>query len=168
MWLMTTQGFYSAVEHREDPALILVRSRAKRDLEELDRQLPGAAQRIRHTLDADYAWRLICSREEWTLAVARLCTDVSYDNFKSAVAKGPGGWERERVYHRVWSALLSIQATRPWSRFSSAADTFPFEERDDAFDRDLFDDAQEQSRSVSRSKRRRQQRQRAKKNGAKS
>ena len=35
MWLITTQGFYSAVEHREDPERLIVRARTREDIEAL-------------------------------------------------------------------------------------------------------------------------------------
>lgn len=190
MWLMTTQGFYSTVEHREDSALVLVRARAQEDLQNLERQLPGAAARIRYDADADYCWRLIATREEWTLAVARLIQEVDYDNFKSAVGRGKSGWDRERIYHRVWSALTAIEKgfSRRYYRkvdqltldrdaaFDSGADVFPFEDAEGDLFSDLRDlpeltgaDArrlglghEEQSRSVNRSTKRRQQRKRAK------
>ena len=40
MWLFTTQGFYSVVAHRRDPDRLLVRARAREDLEALRDQIP--------------------------------------------------------------------------------------------------------------------------------
>jgi hypothetical protein len=108
MWLMTTQGFYSVVAHRDLPGVMLVRARAKADLIALDRQIPGLEARITCDERADYLWRAAASREEWALALARLANEVDYDNFKSAVAARQGH-KRAGVYHAVWSALTRIE-----------------------------------------------------------
>ena len=36
MWLMTTRGFYSVVEHRDDADRLLVRARTREDIEALE------------------------------------------------------------------------------------------------------------------------------------
>ncbi len=41
MWLVTTQGFYSAVAHRDDPDKVLVRGRTRGDIEALREQIPS-------------------------------------------------------------------------------------------------------------------------------
>lgn len=183
MWIATTQGFYSVVAHRTEPGMMLVRARAKRDLQNLDRQLPGALDRITQDRNADYPWRLLASREEWTLAFARLMQEVDYDNFKSAVGKRDR--RREGIYHRVWDVLTDIEPNfrkryyrRDWigvttaSDFDSGADTFPFEPtlaELAELDQDRLFEEPDASRSVSRSQRRRAQRKTAaKKKGARS
>lgn len=108
MWLMTTQGFYSVVAYRGTADTMLVRSRAKGDLTNLDRQIPGISRRISKDKRADYLWRATCSREEWALALARLAAEVDYDNFKTAVAKRHGH-KRAGIYHAVWDALTRIE-----------------------------------------------------------
>ena len=106
MWLLTTQGFYSVVAHRRDPDKLLVRARAREDLEALREQIPGL--RITSDRAADYRWRAVVSRAEWVAAVAVLAANLDYGNFKAAVAEREGA-ERHRVYQRVWSELLSLQ-----------------------------------------------------------
>ena len=106
MWVFTTQGFYSVVAHRDDPERVIVRARAREDLEALREQIPSL--RIFSDAEADYRWRAIVSRAEWVAAVALLAASVDYPNFKSAVAERQGV-ERERVYSRVWAELLELQ-----------------------------------------------------------
>ena len=106
MWLFTTQGFYSVVAHRRDSDRLLVRARAREDLEALREQIPGL--RITSDREADYRWRTVVSRAEWVAAVAILAASIDYDNFKAAVAERQGA-ERHRVYQRVWGELLSLQ-----------------------------------------------------------
>ena len=108
MWLLTTQGFYSVVEDREDANRVLVRARAREDLEALKRQIPDL--QIQETLDADhdYGWRDCVTRDQWVEATAELAGETDYPNFKSAVDARQGA-ERERLYSRVWAQLLELQ-----------------------------------------------------------
>jgi D-Tyr-tRNAtyr deacylase len=106
MWLFTTQGFYSVVAHRRAPDKLIVRSRAREDLEALREQIPNL--RVFSDQTADYRWRAVVTRAEWVAAVAQLATDIDYDNFKNAVA-GRQGADRERLYERVWAELRALQ-----------------------------------------------------------
>src|SRR3954451_23252778 len=106
MWLFTTQGFYSVVTHRRDRDKLLVRARAREDLEALREQIPEL--RIFSDPSADYRWRAVVTRAEWVAALAQLASDIDYDNFKNAVAIRQG-IDRERLYSRVWAALRSLQ-----------------------------------------------------------
>lgn len=113
MWITTTQGFYSAVEHREDPEKIMVRVRVKADLTALKRQIPDLKPyRVKRS---DYPWRAVISRQAWVEAVALLAEDVDYDNFKHAV-KARQGARRAGVYMRVWAALLDLEPRRRWPK----------------------------------------------------
>ncbi len=106
MWLLTTEGFYSVVAHRRDANKLIVRGRAREDLEALREQIPEL--RVFSDPDADYRWRAVVTRAEWVVAVAQLADEIDYDNFKSAVGARQGR-ERERLYHRVWVALRELQ-----------------------------------------------------------
>lgn len=106
MWIVTTRGFFSVVAHRDEPATVLVRARVRSDLESLGNLL-GPLD-IRHTPDADYAYRVVMPRERWSHCLAVLAEEIDYPNFKDAVAKRQG-WNGARIYHHVWSALGSLQ-----------------------------------------------------------
>ncbi len=106
MWLVTTQGFYSVVAHREDPDTLIVRARSREDLEALRDQVPDLEPF--EDPSADYRHRAYVTRAEWLAAVAQLTCDVDYDNFKSAVAERQGR-ERAGVYGAVWADLLALQ-----------------------------------------------------------
>jgi hypothetical protein len=101
MWLMTTRGFYSAVQHRDDPDRILVRARCRRDLDAIADLVPGEPVLLEH---ADYAWRVETDRATWRAAVAVLAAEIDYPNFKSAVTDHA----HHDAYMRVWSALLPL------------------------------------------------------------
>ncbi len=117
MWLITTRGFFSVVQHRDDEEMVLIRARALEDLESLcelagevlDDAIEGgfSADAIIEMDDADYRYRLITDAEAWAEVVGALTAEVTYPNFKSAVtARDP---DRAHVYMDVWRDLLEIQ-----------------------------------------------------------
>lgn len=108
MWLMTTRGFFSAVQHREDPTRILVRARCEEDIRNLADLIDAEPWAL---MRSDYEWRLECSAAEWMTAVAKLALEIDYDNFKNAV-KEAQGQKRANVYMRVWGALLDLEPQR--------------------------------------------------------
>lgn len=114
MWIFTKQGFYSAVQHRDDPERIIIRARAKKDIEALKAQIPNLITFTDKT--ADYPHRAIVSRDEWLIALARLGAEIDYPNFKSAIADN----KRHNTYLSVWSKLLEIETedggTNHWDR----------------------------------------------------
>ena len=106
MWLVTTRGFYSAVQHDGDPTRILVRARVREDLERLREILPNLEPW--HDPHADYAWRAVVLRREWGYALGVMAGEIDYRNFKNAVAEQQGK-RRAAVYGKVWSVLSTLQ-----------------------------------------------------------
>lgn len=106
MWLMTTEGFFSAVADRDDDNFVLVRSRAHEDSLALATAVDGGE--VIETPQADYRWRVRLRRSSWMSYVAAQALAIDYDNFKNAVAKRQGV-ERAGVYGDVWSVLLRLQ-----------------------------------------------------------
>lgn len=120
MWLQTKFGFYSVVEHTDDVHTVLIRARAREDLDNLC-DLADSVRRdyskgeavgidhsaIQFTPNADYAYRIICPRQSWMEVSLRLMTEIDYGNFKNAVSERDP--ERSHLYHRVWGVLYSIQ-----------------------------------------------------------
>jgi hypothetical protein len=106
MWMMTTRGFFSAVEDRNDRDLIIVRARVRDDLVQLRKILDMHSRRkpnILETPDADYPFRMVLARGVWASALSKMALGIDYDNFKDAVkAKDP---KRADVYLTVWSNL---------------------------------------------------------------
>lgn len=120
MWLQTKYGFYSVIEHRDDPDTLMVRARSRKDLVALcqvaaelrDDYTSAEAEGfdvecIVDTPNADYAHRLIVSRKGWMDVSLRLMRDIDYPNFKDAVSKRDP--VRAHLYHDVWQTLLTIQ-----------------------------------------------------------
>lgn len=104
MWIYTDKGFYSIVEDRNDPKLLLVRARVAGDIERL---WPKA--KVQHTQDRDYAYRARISRTSVSATLALAIREIDYDNFKDRVVeKGEG--ERAYWYGRIWSIMTCMQA----------------------------------------------------------
>jgi len=119
MWVMTQDGFYSVVQYvprMDEPKRrknaedsLLVRARVREDLEALGKYVPRLT--IRRDDSADYMFRTIMTREEWTTCLASVVQEIDYTNFKNRVGARQGA-ERSSVYHRVWRALLSLQPSQ--------------------------------------------------------
>lgn len=105
MWVLTTAGFLSAVEHRDDPELLVVRARAPEDLEELCRW--ASSERIA-TPDADYPCRTIVRKQKFADWLRAQAAAIDYPNFKDAVASRQGH-ERAGVYSHVWAVLRKLR-----------------------------------------------------------
>lgn len=109
MWIFTTLGFFSVVAHRDDDAMVLVRARAREDLEALrDRHLAG--HDILEWEGSDYRFRLLASRDDWARVAGELAAGIDYANFKDAVGERQGA-SRARLYSRVWQTMFALQET---------------------------------------------------------
>ena len=106
MWVLTTHGFFSAVENRDDPSQVMVRARVREDLESLCAQLDGPEPV--YGQGTDYPWRTFVSKEEWAQWLAGAAREIEYDNFKNAVAREQGH-ARASVYGEVWGALKRLE-----------------------------------------------------------
>jgi len=132
MWIMTIDGFYSAVQHRQHPQLMIVRARDYDDLVRLiEKTIPGVRPHdlIEETPKADYPCRVTLNVSHWAHYVATAAEDIDYDNFKSAVSQRIGP-ERSHVYHSVWAVLHRLEDEplpfEPWrGRASYPEDPLP-------------------------------------------
>jgi hypothetical protein len=112
MWVMTPEGFYSAVENVQDRSQVVVRARVKSDLTRLMEFLPPEERTKPITIrNRDYPWRVFMSKVQWKHVLSRLADGVDYPNFKNEVFRVQGP-HREAVYHRVWAALLALEPRR--------------------------------------------------------
>lgn len=108
MWLMTKYGFYSAVADRDRPDGVVVRARARKDLEQLC-ELGGLDPDVivGPNSHSDYRWRIFMGRDRWEPLVGQLVANIDYPNFKSAV--GERDPRRAGIYGNVWGELLQVQ-----------------------------------------------------------
>ena len=105
MWLMTTDGFFSAVEDRDDHEAVFVRARVRGDAEQL---AAAVDQTVLETPSADYRFRVRMTKADWAGYVADRAGAIDYDNFKNAVADRQGR-SRATIYGEVWATLLRLQ-----------------------------------------------------------
>lgn len=105
MWLFTDTGFISAVTHRDDSNLMMVRARDKKSLEPLAKY---SRTEIEKTPTADYPWRTVVSKKQLKTWMAKAIDDAEYDNFKSRVAK-TRGHEFVDALHDVWATMHKVE-----------------------------------------------------------
>ncbi len=106
MWLLTPRGFYSVVANRDDPETVLVRARAREDLEALQDVVEGIS--VTETLHRDYRWRSVVTRTACSVGLVLMAAEIDYGNFKAEVERRQGR-ERADLYHDVWETLLALQ-----------------------------------------------------------
>jgi hypothetical protein len=118
VWLTTTLGFFSVVRKPGDGHLT-IRARVKGDLVALRQQYLPSLGEIVEGAGTDYPYRATVAAEDLATAVGRMVLDIDYSNFKSAVLARQG-LPREKVYARVWEALLGLEGLGPGDSGASA------------------------------------------------
>ena len=122
MWVLTKQGFFSALCARQgsgkhgqpvDTNRIMVRARVRAHLENLKERfadLLGQCE-IHQFAGTDYAFRIFVAKPVWSQVLAGLAEETDYDNFKSEVARhqGKAGAAYEDSLHEVWSVMYKLQ-----------------------------------------------------------
>lgn len=110
MWLITPFGFFSVVRKPTDvrTGTLTVRARVRADLEQLKARYLPELGAISESGVTDYRCRAVAPQSAVAQAMARLVTELDYDNFKNAVAQRQGQ-ARANLYHDVWSVLYELQ-----------------------------------------------------------
>lgn len=105
MWLFTETGFVSAVQHRDNPDLLVVRGRDRISLE----PLAGSAQTdITTNATSDYPYRTIVSKDLFNTWVSQQIDFLDYPNFKNQVA-ATRGKKFAHTLGSVWSTMLNAE-----------------------------------------------------------
>lgn len=133
-WYFTIHGLYAVVAGRFqsgpkvgqiDASTIMVRARSKEHLANLRKAHKDLlrAHSVKSTTDTDYPFRLILPRAVWLKLGARLAAEVSYPNFKQAVAERAANSEHDYadLLHEVWHAGYRFQ-TRATAKTGSGSD----------------------------------------------
>lgn len=108
MWLFTETGFVSAVTHRDDDSLMMVRARDRASLAPL---AVSAGTEIDKTPTADYPWRTVVTKEALKEWMCDAIDDAHYDNFKSKVTK-TRGVQFVDALHEVWAVMMQVEEDR--------------------------------------------------------
>ena len=112
MWIFTSTGFVSAVAHRDDADLIVVRAR---DLESLAPLIERTGAEVNPWEGSDYAFRIVVPREEFAAWVGEQADGIDYTNFKSSAHRRRGGAFAD-VLHDVWDVMYRFQRTQRTQR----------------------------------------------------
>lgn len=102
---MTTDGFFSAVENRDNKDEVVVRTRVREDAERLAQAVKGT---VLETPKADYRFRVSVPKSDWAAYVEKVSLAIDYDNFKNAVYDRQGHI-RAHIYGDVWAMLYELQ-----------------------------------------------------------
>ena len=105
MWVFTETGFVSAVAHRDNPEILIVRSRDRHSIEPL--ALLGETNIVTGA-GTDYPHRISCSRDQFTQWVDQNIVSMSYENFKSRVTQ-TRGHDFAHALMDVWSAMRKVE-----------------------------------------------------------
>ncbi|MDO9585761.1 MAG: hypothetical protein Q7I93_04660, partial [Syntrophales bacterium] len=87
MWLMTKYGFYSIVQKL--PNEFHVRSRERRDLQNLIDNIPLSGCLISESKSTDYLARIIVDLNMVLKILQFIGSTLDYDNFKQRIAETP-------------------------------------------------------------------------------
>jgi hypothetical protein len=110
MWLFSQEGFVSAVKHKWMPGHLMVRARYEKDIKELAKRLEqhGCKATCKETTDADYRWRLTCTKKAYKAVMCDMVDDLDYTNFKDRIHE-EGDKDRDHAYMGVWSDMHGFQ-----------------------------------------------------------
>lgn len=126
MWIMTTRGFFSAVQDRGNKNRVMVRARNRADLENFVKYVARfrcastytpSAEEIIENQGTDYPCRVFVSKAIWAQFVGDMSLGIDYTNFKNRIAEIPGQRDKVHYYHEVWGAM------RKWQGFREGTDT---------------------------------------------
>lgn len=114
MWLFTTMGFFSATRSAVEPDKFQIRARVRNDLVCLMDTL-GFFETILETPEADYRYRIIVDPETFGQICAALPDQVTYTNFKGAMAQFPEQKAKLPALHDVWAVMQRLQPSDPYA-----------------------------------------------------
>lgn len=105
MWLFTETGFVSAVQHRDEPDLLVVRARDRISLVGI---LDYADTEITTNAYSDYPYRVIIHKADFTRWVNDAIKFLEYPNFKNQVAVTRGK-KFAHTLGKVWATMLDAE-----------------------------------------------------------
>ncbi len=106
MWVFTKDGFFSAVQDRDDQDKVVIRSRFEDDLFNLLGKMGRFYYDILYTPEADYPVRIVASKDAWGEYLNNYAiNDLDYPNFKASLTDDT----RHDCYLKVWMVLRDEQ-----------------------------------------------------------
>lgn len=113
-WIFTKEGFFSLVQHRDDPDVLMVRARVESDLYDLAKFV-DVSPKVIETKSGDYRWRMDFKREVLANALYASVMDIDYTtSVKTALDKGEP--KRHSAMMGVWTAMMRLQEGGRYNR----------------------------------------------------
>lgn len=103
MWIFMNDAFLSIVADPKEPDRLIVRARAKGDIQRVFNRA-----RVTETPHRDYAFRAFIPRKVVAAAISHRLHDITATNFKDSVKEQ----DRHDAYLSVWSAMMRFQTLR--------------------------------------------------------
>lgn len=100
MWLFSQRGFFSIVQHRDKPHILIVKARMRGDIE---KYWPDAV--IERNEDFDYLYRTELYRHQVEPVILKMIQDVDYASFKGSLEDK----RRYLWYVQLWEVLCLMQ-----------------------------------------------------------
>lgn len=116
MWVFNTDGFFSASLKPSDKNFIQLRSRKKKDLENVLKALDQNIE-IHEYSGSDYRYRIFLTKEQFLEYMISSAKNIDYSNFKDAVHKKDMERyldkkaldEKMDAYFNVWRIMYRYQ-----------------------------------------------------------
>ena len=105
MWLFARDGFFSIVQHKDDPDYLLVRARVREDI--VDAFGPDD---ILELTGSDYRFRKTVPRAVVADYLSKEAMTINYTSVKDDIDKGEP--DRHRMLYRIWDAHYTLQRDR--------------------------------------------------------
>jgi hypothetical protein len=115
MWIFTETGFVSAVQHREAPEYLVVRARDKQSLDQL---ADLCDVQVKFTPNADYPYRVIVTKADFTSWMNDNIDFLGYSNFKNQVAITRGK-DYAHTLGSVWSTMHDVEDEQARNRYAA-------------------------------------------------
>ena len=100
MWLITTIGFFSAVQ-KHGTTRMTARACVASDLDNLRNEFMLQLSPTIEGGRTDYPFRATISRKDFGTGLAKVGESMNYPDFKNAVGDQMR-WHRKHPYHKVW------------------------------------------------------------------
>lgn len=105
MWIMTKNGFLSAVK-KTPGEKITVRARRLDDIKYAAKRMGLEPEDILKNAGTDYPYRIVVPQAEFARFMAQEAHDIDYANFKDAACAGDK--KRHDAYFKCWEALWRL------------------------------------------------------------
>jgi hypothetical protein len=122
MWIFTETGFVSAVQHRETPEYLVVRARDKQSLDQL---ADLCDVQVKFTPNADYPYRVIVTKADFTSWMNDNIDFLGYSNFKNQVAITRGK-DYAHTLGSVWSTMHDVEDEQARNRYAAYESSLGF------------------------------------------